>query len=201
MPGLTDAHWHATMVRATPAIMLGSDLGYSTLLGGRRGHRHADARLHHHPRPRRSLVQPEARHRRRACCPGRGSIRPGRSSLSPAATATFASSIRPAKDPWRDAQPCRAAWRSHDRRQPDEVRLRVREQLMQGASQIKLTAGGGVASPFSPLDVSTFTEAELARRGGSRRELGHLCRHPCLHTGFDPALDRGGRQSASSTAT
>jgi imidazolonepropionase-like amidohydrolase len=44
---------------------------------------------------------------------------------------------------------------------PDEVRLRVREQLMQGASQIKLTAGGGVSSPFSPVDVSTFTEPEL----------------------------------------
>ena len=44
---------------------------------------------------------------------------------------------------------------------PDEVRLRVREQLMQGASQIKLTAGGGVSSPFSPIDVVTFTEAEL----------------------------------------
>src|SRR6202140_3687651 len=44
---------------------------------------------------------------------------------------------------------------------PDEVRVRVREQLMQGASQIKLTAGGGGASPHSPLDVSTFTEAEL----------------------------------------
>jgi imidazolonepropionase-like amidohydrolase len=44
---------------------------------------------------------------------------------------------------------------------PDEVRLRAREQLMQGASQIKLTAGGGVSSPFSPIDVSTFTEAEL----------------------------------------
>ena len=44
---------------------------------------------------------------------------------------------------------------------PDEVRVRVREQLMQGASQIKLTAGGGVASPFSPIDVSTFTEPEL----------------------------------------
>jgi hypothetical protein len=41
------------------------------------------------------------------------------------------------------------------------VRLRVREQLMQGASQIKLTAGGGVSSPFSPIDVTTFTEAEL----------------------------------------
>ena len=44
---------------------------------------------------------------------------------------------------------------------PDEVRLRVREQLMQGASQIKLTAGGGVSSPFSPIDVLTFTEPEL----------------------------------------
>jgi imidazolonepropionase-like amidohydrolase len=44
---------------------------------------------------------------------------------------------------------------------PAEVTVRVREQLMQGASQIKLTAGGGVSSPHSPLDVSTFTEAEL----------------------------------------
>jgi len=44
---------------------------------------------------------------------------------------------------------------------PDEVRVRAREQLMQGASQVKLTAGGGVSSPFSPIDVTTFTEAEL----------------------------------------
>ena len=44
---------------------------------------------------------------------------------------------------------------------PDLVRQRAREQLMLGATQIKLTAGGGVASPHSPIDVSTFTEAEL----------------------------------------
>lgn len=44
---------------------------------------------------------------------------------------------------------------------PDEVRVRTREQLMQGASQIKLTGGGGVSSPHSPLDVVTFTEPEL----------------------------------------
>lgn len=44
---------------------------------------------------------------------------------------------------------------------PDELRVRVREQLMRGASQIKLTAGGGVSSPHSPLDVVTFTEAEV----------------------------------------
>ncbi|WP_269931021.1 metal-dependent hydrolase family protein [Aminobacter sp. HY435] len=44
---------------------------------------------------------------------------------------------------------------------PDEVRLRAREQFMQGAVQLKLTAGGGVSSPFSPLDVTTFTLPEL----------------------------------------
>ncbi|MFD4838663.1 amidohydrolase family protein [Achromobacter sp. NPDC058515] len=44
---------------------------------------------------------------------------------------------------------------------PDEVRVRTREQLMQGATQIKLTGGGGVSSPHSPLDVVTFTEPEL----------------------------------------
>jgi imidazolonepropionase-like amidohydrolase len=44
---------------------------------------------------------------------------------------------------------------------PDEVRKRVREQLMLGASQIKLAAGGGVASPYDPIDVSQYTEAEF----------------------------------------
>lgn len=42
-----------------------------------------------------------------------------------------------------------------------EVLRRVREQLMRGASQIKLAAGGGVASDYDPLDVSQFTEDEL----------------------------------------
>lgn len=43
----------------------------------------------------------------------------------------------------------------------DEVLRAVREQLMRGASQIKLSAGGGVASDYDPLDVSQYTEAEL----------------------------------------
>jgi imidazolonepropionase-like amidohydrolase len=43
----------------------------------------------------------------------------------------------------------------------DEVRLRVREQLFQGASQIKLMGGGGVASPRTTLDMSTYSETEF----------------------------------------
>jgi len=43
----------------------------------------------------------------------------------------------------------------------DEVLLRVREQFMQGASQIKIVAGGGVSTPRSPLDMTTYDEPEL----------------------------------------
>jgi imidazolonepropionase-like amidohydrolase len=44
---------------------------------------------------------------------------------------------------------------------PDAVRLKVREQLMKGASQIKLMAGGGVSSVYDPLDVTQYTLKEL----------------------------------------
>jgi imidazolonepropionase-like amidohydrolase len=44
---------------------------------------------------------------------------------------------------------------------PDEVRKRAREQLALGASQIKLMAGGGVASSYDPLDVTQYTVPEL----------------------------------------
>ena len=59
----------------------------------------------------------------------------------------------------------------------DQVRLRAREQLLQGASQIKLTASGGVSSPRTTLDMVTFSEPEL--RAGSRpRPIGRLT-SPC----------------------
>jgi len=43
----------------------------------------------------------------------------------------------------------------------DEVLRATREQLMLGASQVKLMAGGGVSSMYDFLDVTQFTEAEL----------------------------------------
>lgn len=43
----------------------------------------------------------------------------------------------------------------------DQVLLRTREQLRKGASQIKLAAGGGVASNYDPLDVTEYTPEEV----------------------------------------
>jgi len=70
---------------------------------------------------------------------------------------------------------------------PDEVRVRAREQLMQGASQVKLTAGGGVSSPFSPIDVTTFTEAEMRAAVEAAENWGtYVVAHA-----FTPAAIRG----------
>lgn len=42
-----------------------------------------------------------------------------------------------------------------------EVLRATREQLMKGASQIKIMAGGGVASDYDPLDVTQYTNEEM----------------------------------------
>ena len=42
-----------------------------------------------------------------------------------------------------------------------EVQLRTRDILKYGATQIKITTGGGVSSIFDPLDVSEYSVAEI----------------------------------------
>lgn len=44
---------------------------------------------------------------------------------------------------------------------PEAVQLSVRQQLALGASQIKLMAGGGVSSPYDPLDVTQYSPTEM----------------------------------------
>ncbi|RYD48209.1 MAG: amidohydrolase family protein, partial [Verrucomicrobiaceae bacterium] len=44
----------------------------------------------------------------------------------------------------------------------EEVLKRSREQLMKGATQLKLMAGGGVSSNYDPLDVAQYTTAEFS---------------------------------------
>ena len=44
---------------------------------------------------------------------------------------------------------------------PDAVRRSAREELRRGATQIKVMASGGVASPTDPIDATQFTRDEL----------------------------------------
>ena len=72
--------------------------------------------------------------------------------------------------------------------------MRAREQLRHGASQIKLMAGGGVSSPYNPIESTQYTEAGNSRRGRGRRELGHLRDRPRIHAACDPTSGRRRRQ-------
>lgn len=159
MPGLIDNHWHAALIRVTPAQSLG-DVGYSTLLAGDE----ATETLMRGFTTVRDLGGPVFA-LKRAIDDG---IVEGPRIYPSGAVITVTSGhgdFRELTD-----LPRTIGGMMHRMEQlggsvvadsPDEVRLRTREQLMQGASQIKLTAGGGVSSPFSPIDVTTFTEPEL----------------------------------------
>lgn len=160
MPGLIDAHWHAMMVRPTPAALLANDVGYSNLLAGAE----ATATLMRGFTTVRDMGGPSFG-LKRAIDEG---LLPGPRIYPSGAVITVTSGHGDFRQ-FSDLPRTLGGMLSRVEQlggamiadSPDEVRMRVREQLMQGASQIKLTAGGGVASPFSPLDASTFTEPEL----------------------------------------
>jgi len=160
MPGLIDAHWHAMLVRPTPLEAINGDVGFTNLVAGAE----ATDTLMRGFTTVRDMGGP-AFALKRAIDLG---IVVGPRIYPSGALITITSGHG---DFRQLTQLPRTIGGMLSRMEqiggsmvadsPDEVRLRTREQLMQGASQIKLTAGGGVASPFSPLDVSTFTPEEL----------------------------------------
>jgi imidazolonepropionase-like amidohydrolase len=160
MPGLIDAHWHAMLVRPTPVSALSGDVGYNNLLAAAE----ATSTLMRGFTTIRDLGGPTFG-LKQAIDEG---LVAGPRIYPSGAVITITSGhgdFRQLSDLPRTIGGMLSRMEklgaSMVADSPDEVRLRAREQLMQGASQVKLTAGGGVASPFSPLDVSTFTEPEL----------------------------------------
>jgi imidazolonepropionase-like amidohydrolase len=160
MPGLIDMHWHTMLVRPTPAALMVADVGYINFVAGAEA---TDTLMRGFTTVRD--VGGPAFALKRAIDEG---LVAGPRIFPSGAMITVTSGhgdFRQAFELPRvlGGPPTRmeVLGGSMVADNPDEVRVRVREQLMQGASQVKLTAGGGVASPHSPLDVSTFTEPEL----------------------------------------
>jgi imidazolonepropionase-like amidohydrolase len=160
MPGLIDMHWHSMLVRPTPAELLTGDVGHLNLQAGAE----ATATLLRGFTTVRDMGGP-AFGLKRAIDEG---VLPGPRIYPSGAVITITSGHGDFRQPFELPRSVGAPQSRGEETgaamiadSPDEVRVRVREQLLKGASQIKLTAGGGVASPNSPLDVSTFTEPEL----------------------------------------
>lgn len=160
MPGLIDAHWHAMLVRPSPMAALAGDIGYNNLLAASE----ATATLMRGFTTVRDMGGPSFGLKQAID----EDLVAGPRIYPSGAIITVTSGhgdFRQLSDLPRTIGGMLSRMEqiggSMVADSPDEVRVRAREQLMQGASQVKLTAGGGVASPFSPLDVSTFTEPEL----------------------------------------
>lgn len=160
MPGLIDAHWHAMLIRPTAANAIFGDLGYNNIAAGEE----ARDTLMRGFTTVRDVGGPTFGLKQAI---DDGTIA-GPRIFPSGAMITVTSGhgdFRQLTDlPRQIGGPLTRGEQIGGMAiadSPDEVRVRVREQLMQGASQIKLTAGGGISSPFSPVDVVTFTEPEL----------------------------------------
>ena len=160
MPGLIDAHWHAALAAIPRLVAHTGDIGYINFVAGHQARatllrgfttirdlggatfalkRAIDEGIIDGPRifPCGAVISQTG---------GHGDPRP-QYEVPRALNASLSQPERIGQTAIADGA--------------DAVLLRVREQLMLGACQIKLMAGGGVASDFDPLDVTQYTEAEL----------------------------------------
>lgn len=170
MPGLIDVHWHAMLVRPTPLQSMG-DVGYNNLIAGDEA---TDTLMRGFTTVRD--VGGPVFGLKRAIDEG---VVKGPRIYPSGAVITVTSGHGDFRSPTDLPRTLGGALSRMEQiggsmvaDSPDEVRVRVREQLMQGASQIKLTAGGGVSSPHSPIDATTFTEAELRAAVEAARNWG-----------------------------
>src|SRR5215813_565444 len=186
MPGLIDMHWHAMLVRPTPDSALTDDVGYTNLVAGAE----ATDTLMRGFTTIRDLGGPVFGLKRaidEGIVPGPRIFPCGAMITTTGGHGDFRELYmlpRKSGDPRSRVEQLGAAMIADS---PDEVRLRVREQLMLGASQIKLTAGGGVASPHSPLDVSTFNSEELRAAVEAAENWGT---YVAAHAYTPPAIQR-----------
>ena len=147
MPGLIDMHWHTMLVRPTPAALLTGDVGYLNLVAGAE----ATDTLMRGFTTVRDLGGP-AFGLKRAIDEG---IVAGPRIFPSGAMITVTSGHGDFRQPFevpRDARVPRSPAGSRlgaamIADSPDEVRVRVREQLMLGATQIKLTAAAAWRRP------------------------------------------------------
>lgn len=160
MPGLIDAHYHAMFASLPQVVLLTSDIGYVNLVAGK----NAENLLMNGYTSIRDLGGPVFG-LKKAIDQG-VSIGPriwpsGAFISQTGGHGDFRLPNEIPSDPNRGLSYAERINAAAIADSPDAVRLRTREQLMQGASQIKLMAGGGVSSVYDPLNVTQYTENEI----------------------------------------
>jgi imidazolonepropionase-like amidohydrolase len=160
MPGLIDAHWHTMLVALDPPTMMTADLGFIFLASSAQ----AERTLMRGFTTVRDLGGP-AFPLKQAIDTGLAvgpRIYPSGSMITTTGGhGDMRFNIDVPRSPGGPLSQIETLGAAAIADSADEVRLRVREQLFLGASQIKLMGGGGVASPRTTLDMVTYTVPEL----------------------------------------
>jgi len=160
MPGLIDMHWHSAFANIPQAIGLSSDIAYHTLIAAR-GNEAALLRGFTTVRDVGGNVFSLKRLTDDGTYIGPRIFPSG----PPIGQTSGHSDYRPATSvPTQPDAPLIYVEQVGHMIVADgvpEVLRRVREVLKLGASQVKVMAGGGVASSFDPLDVTQFTFEEM----------------------------------------
>lgn len=160
MPGLIDAHWHTIFAALPINALLSADIGYIFLAASAE----AERTLMRGFTTIRDLGGPSFPLKQAI---DEGLVKGPRIFPSGAMITTTGGhgDMRPVSDlprsPGGPVSSMEQTGGASIADSVDEVRLRVREQLLQGASQIKLVGGGGVASWRTTLDMFTFSEPEF----------------------------------------
>lgn len=190
MPGLIDAHWHTMLASLSVPAMLASDVGDIHLAAAAQ----AERTLLRGFTTVRDLAGPSFALKRAI---DSGSL-PGPRIFPCGAMISQTSGHGDFRNIWElprapgdlsRAEVTGAAAIADGR---DQVLRATREQLMQGASQIKIVAGGGVSSSYDPIDVTEFLPEEIEAAVLAAEDWGtYVCAHVYTPRGIQRCLQAG----------
>ncbi|WP_371061315.1 amidohydrolase family protein [Rhodosalinus sp. 5P4] len=190
IPGLIDAHWHSTLVAVTQTQAMAADIGFVHLMAGRE----AGATLMRGFTTVRDTGGPAFGLKLaidRGALPGPRIFPSGAmiSQTSGHGDFRFLNELPRADGDLSYAEHMGVAAIADGRA---EVLRRAREQLMKGASQIKIMAGGGVSSLYDPLESLQFLEEEMEAAVRAAADWGtYVCAHVYTSEGIQRALRAG----------
>ncbi|WP_121067502.1 metal-dependent hydrolase family protein [Chachezhania antarctica] len=191
IPGLIDAHWHATLCGVTEQVAMMGDINFVQLVAGQQ----AGATLLRGFTTVRDVGGPSFGLKQAI---DRGVIRGPRIFPSGAMISQtgghgdfrlLSALPRMPSTPADRAEKEGVAVLADGN---DMVLRRTREQLMKGASQVKIMAGGGVTSLYDPLDSVQFFEEEMRTAVRAAADWGtYVCAHVYTSEGIQRCLRAG----------
>jgi len=191
IPGLIDAHWHATLVGVSQLVALTQDIAFVHLVAGRE----AGATLMRGFTTVRDVSGPAFRLKMaidRGVVAGPRIFPSGAMISQTSGHGDFRMLHELPRFPDTPANYVEKQGVALIADGSDAVLRAAREQLMKGASQIKIMAGGGVSSLYDPLDTTQYTEREMRGAVEAAEDWGtYVCAHVYTPGGIKRALSAG----------